>query len=475
MAAGAEDMLARQGLRIMAPEQGIAALDQVIREGETTTVVADMDWQRFVPGFTIARPSPLLTGLPEVRQIIEADAGPGTPDGESSQREFIQRMKNAPRAEHDRILLDLVLAQAASVLGHESAAAIEGWRGFLELGFDSLTAVELRNKLQAVTGLQLPTTAVFDFPTPISLAQYIRVKLAESVGYDPNAVPATDAPVRKESSGSLSALLQQAGHDGKYHDFMKLVRSLAEFRPSFENESQMESVVNPVRMARGPAKPSVIGLTAFVGKSSAYQYARLASKLQGIRDVSVLAQPGFLEGERLPVDAESLIKVHAKAVQRCAEGAPFALLGHSAGGLVAHAVANYLETIGTPPAAVVLIDTFSPEDVEVFQEAESGFSDKMLKTSENIGDASWGDSWLTAMARYFTFDWWSLNEISAPTLVVRAVEDMAGQLVDDNLKVSWRYSRRVDTMDVPGHHFSMMGEHAGSTAQAINEWLTSSL
>jgi thioesterase domain-containing protein len=283
------------------------------------------------------------------------------------------------------------------------------------------------------------------------------------------------APVRRESSGGLSALFQQAGRDGKYDEFLKLMRTLAEFRPTFEDEAQMESAVNPVRIARGPAKPSLICFAAFVGKSSAYQYGRLGSKLRGIRDVSVLTQPGFLEGERLPADAESLIRVHARAVQRCAEGAPFALLGHSAGGFVAHAVASYLESIGTPPAAVVLVDTFSPEDTEIFKEAESDFSDRMLKTSEDVGDASWGDSWVTAMARYFSFDWWTLSEIDTPTLLVRAAEDMSGQAAPDAQKVSWRYARRVETIDVPGAHFSMMREHAGSTAQAIHDWLNSAM
>ncbi|MFE0020902.1 type I polyketide synthase [Amycolatopsis sp. NPDC059021] len=167
------DRLRRFGLRVMEPRLAVRALGQVLDGGEAAVTVADIDWATFAPAFTARRPSPLLEALPEAGQAI-ADTG-AEPEGPGTG--LAARLAGQPRAEQDRVLTDLVRGEAAAVLGYASADALEPGRAFRDLGFDSLTAVDLRNRLTAATGLTLPTTLVFDHPTSAVLAAYLRAEI----------------------------------------------------------------------------------------------------------------------------------------------------------------------------------------------------------------------------------------------------------------------------------------------------------
>ncbi|MET7642033.1 type I polyketide synthase, partial [Streptomyces sp. NPDC005438] len=166
--------LRARGIRAMDPDLALAALRGAVEHDEHCAVVADMDWARFAEGFTAARPRPLLDELPEAQPVVEA-AGTGADAGADG--ELRRRLAGRSPEEQLRELLELVRKHAAAVLGHESAEAIEPGRAFREVGFDSLTAVELRNRLSTVTGLRLPATLVFDHAQPRALATHLRSEL----------------------------------------------------------------------------------------------------------------------------------------------------------------------------------------------------------------------------------------------------------------------------------------------------------
>ena len=178
-----EAQLAGHGVLYMPPALAVRALAQVVGGPAAVPIVADIDWERFATVFTAMRPSPLIEALPEVRAAL-ADAragGGGVPD-----EGLRGRLRGLDPADRDRLLVDLVQAQAAGVLGHDSATAVEPGRAFRDLGFDSLTAVELRNRLNTATGLRLPVAVIFDYSSVGALARHLGTQLAG----DEAAVPA---------------------------------------------------------------------------------------------------------------------------------------------------------------------------------------------------------------------------------------------------------------------------------------------
>ncbi|MER7272757.1 beta-ketoacyl synthase N-terminal-like domain-containing protein, partial [Micromonospora carbonacea] len=154
------------------PELAVTALQAALDRDDTSVVVADVAWDRFAASFTALRPSPLLDDIPEARS-----ASPDTADAGEEQAQLGRRLAALTPAERDTHLLDLVRAQVAAVLGHATPDAVPADRAFQRQGFDSLTAVELRNRLTAETGLALPSTLVFDHPTPLALVAHLAAEL----------------------------------------------------------------------------------------------------------------------------------------------------------------------------------------------------------------------------------------------------------------------------------------------------------
>ncbi|KAK1186491.1 beta-ketoacyl synthase N-terminal-like domain-containing protein, partial [Streptomyces sp. NBS 14/10] len=173
--------LRRRGLRAMSPDLALAALDRILGHGpdSTATVVADVDWEDFATTFTARRPAPLIDDIPEVRQVLRGDTAP--PSADSLREQLAQRSPKEQR----QALLDIVRTHVAAVLGHSSPESIDAQQAFSALGFDSLTAVEFRNRVAAAIGLALPTTLVFDHPSPTECATHLRTALLGGTDDEP--------------------------------------------------------------------------------------------------------------------------------------------------------------------------------------------------------------------------------------------------------------------------------------------------
>ncbi|MFH8520731.1 beta-ketoacyl synthase N-terminal-like domain-containing protein, partial [Streptomyces gelaticus] len=175
MAAGEiSERTRRGGFPALGVDTALGALKHALTHGDTTVAVVDADWEVVVADSHAGRSSTLLSGLPEVRRIIEAaDTG----QGRAPLSGLGARLVGLSRGERVEVLLDVVRGHVAAVLGYADPGGVEVERAFRELGFDSLTALEFRNQLVAGTGLSLPTTVVFDYPSCVVLAEFLADEL----------------------------------------------------------------------------------------------------------------------------------------------------------------------------------------------------------------------------------------------------------------------------------------------------------
>ncbi|UED87413.1 type I polyketide synthase [Streptomyces profundus] len=173
--------MARGGMAPMSSERGLELFDAALRTDEPLLLTAPLD-VRALQGAAPEQIPPLMRAL--VRPARRQAAG-------RQVSSLTDRLAALPAAEREREVTDLVRGQAATILGHGSRKAIDPERGFQDMGFDSLTAVELRNRLSADTGLRLPATLIFDYPTPAALAALLLSELA------PDTEPETPGDARE--------------------------------------------------------------------------------------------------------------------------------------------------------------------------------------------------------------------------------------------------------------------------------------
>ncbi|WP_394846828.1 SDR family NAD(P)-dependent oxidoreductase [Pendulispora brunnea] len=178
--AEARSFLQRLGLLPMPAARALAALRQAVDDGEATLTVAHVDWTRFVPSFASGRRRPLLDALPDAVSVVEELARASA--AESTGDVFIATLRGLSEVERMEHLVAFVRTETAAVLGHPDASRLDAHTGFVDLGLDSLMAVELRRSLQRKAGVILPATLAFDHPSPHRVASFVLTQLRDALG-----------------------------------------------------------------------------------------------------------------------------------------------------------------------------------------------------------------------------------------------------------------------------------------------------
>ncbi|MCX4911500.1 beta-ketoacyl synthase N-terminal-like domain-containing protein [Streptomyces sp. NBC_00878] len=372
------------------------------------------------------------------------------------------RLAAASPAEQEALLTDVVRAQAAAVLGHDGPEAVEADAVFLEVGMDSVSAAELRGALGTALGTTVPAGAVFDHGTPVALAAHLREQLAHG-GQDRGG----EDPSGTESIGGL---LRRAAAEGQMAKGFDLLKTVAEILPGFSTVAELGEVPAPVRLSTGDGSPRLICLPSPMALGGAHQYARFATHFRGRREVLVPAVPGFVPGEALPRSVDAVVEVVVEGIRTAtADGRPFVLVGYSSGGQFAHAAAEVLEKAGRPAAGVVLLDTYLPGD-DGKDELWRQMFDGMLDRESSLGGFS--TARLAAMSRYSDLIVDCLpGALSAPVLFVRPDESFAAGSGTEDWRATWAGDHAL--REVPGTHFTILEDSAVSTAETVEEWLTS--
>ncbi|MEY9992039.1 acyl transferase domain-containing protein/thioesterase domain-containing protein/acyl carrier protein [Streptomyces sp. V4I8] len=447
----ARQLRARLGLIPIDPESGMALFDNALATGRATPTTALLDTAALTD---LARGGALPAVLRGMIRVPPAAASAGV--------SLARQLAALPDADRDGVILREVRNVASAVLGHLSGDAIDPDAPFTELGFDSLGAVEFRNRLAQLTGLTLPSTLIFDHPTAADVAKLVRSLIEEA---DTGVVEQAPAGVR----GTITDLVSAAHRRGELEGAMPLLIASSALMTTYSAGEAAAQRPDVQLLARGAAAPALVCIPSFLAGSGPHQFARLARELRGERRVSALRLPGVRASDDLPATWTAAIESLAATVASELDRSPVALIGYSAGGAIAHAVARRIEDDGGKLAGVAMIDTYSPEDLELNRHVLTDALGQILSRNNALTPVD--DHGLVAMggyARIYTDR--EARPIAAPTLNLRATMTLSSFGGVDPVP-DWQHRGPIEHIEAD--HFSIIEEQAAETAAHLRRWLDS--
>ncbi|MFK4273127.1 type I polyketide synthase [Streptomyces milbemycinicus] len=467
--------MARGGLTPFTAETGMDAFDQTLAAG-TEPLLVPMRMNTAVARASAGQQIPSV-----LRGLVRAPRRRAVRSDEGSASRLRERLAGANADERLAMLTELVRVEAAQVLGHSGAEAVEDGSSFAELGFDSLTSVELRNRIGERTGLRLASTVVFDHPTPAALAAELGDRLGDTADFVSAAQP-SEAPGASGSGvettadtaviNGVEALYRRSIELGRLDLGHSVLKNSVDLRASFSVPDEVRNGPELVRLVEGAQHPKIICFPSQSVWASNQELVGMAVPLRGVRDLWSLMLPGFVTGQPVAADVDAAAEYAVRLIEELVQDEPFVLAGRSSGGRIAHEVAVRLEGRGRAPKGLVLIDSYMA-GYEATSYITPVMESKALELEKDFGQMT--GTRLTAMAAYFAmFEAWQPEETSVPTLLVRAserygIEPGQEQPPAEEWQSAWPLPH--DAIDVPGNHYSMIEGSGDVTAAAVHRWL----
>ncbi|MET2781157.1 acyltransferase domain-containing protein, partial [Mycobacterium tuberculosis] len=250
---------------------------------------------------------------------------------------FAARLAGRSADEQLAAAIEVVCEHAAAVLGRDGAAGLDAGQAFADSGFNSLSAVELRNRLTAVTAVTLPATAIFDHPTPTELAQYL---ITQIDGHGSSAAAAANPAERIDA---LTDVFLQACDAGRDADGWKMVALASNTRERMSSPVRNNVSKNVALLADGISDVVVICIPTLTVLSDQREYRDIANAMTGRHSVYSLTLPGFDSSDALPQNSDMIVETVSNAIIDVVGGScRFVLSGYSSGGVLAYALCSHL-------------------------------------------------------------------------------------------------------------------------------------
>ncbi|QUR68818.1 SDR family NAD(P)-dependent oxidoreductase [Mycobacterium spongiae] len=489
---GEQDLrrMARSGIAPMSAPTAVGLFDAALAGGRAAVVAAQIDRAALRSMGATGMLGPLWAELapagPSPAPAITAGAGSGSGSALKA------RLAGLGFAEQCAEVAEVVAGHAAAVLGRGSAAEIDRGQPFKDSGFNSLTGIELRNRIKADTGINLSSTVVLDHPTPQELA----VHMLSQMNIEPGTIDAA-AVDSEEEVDELTKLFLRAKDSGNLQGGWNIVAAVTELRKRVTAVERPEWRGPDYLRISDKSDIALVFLPSLTPLSGIHEYRGIVDAVGDRHSVYISQLPGYGPEDGIPADievaSEMLADAMASRLRNLGDIKRIVPIGFSSGGIMAYLSAIRLKKMGLPVCGLALLDPYTPSQLgiritrneagstleQMLEERKTireGVLEHLVEVAETLGILN--ESQLTASFNYLSMlsRWEPEESVDLPmmTLVARdRVNPAFNEIYDDSVDLwgSVADPHRHFVIEMDCGHFDVVDSLARETAGELESWL----